>query len=184
MFSKNNLVAFFVLTASCSSAQKIIFSGNFENKRIDSSWQIVTGNWHIADVQEMGIAPAEGGYQYVLCSGGNGHIGDNIISLIVDLPDSIRSKKIRISFSYYILANAAGTKIEGEFYQKEIKDGLRGKPWVADLFLKKGRWTVFQKILTIPAGANSVRMTFFGLESSGKTDRIVCFDNIIISSLK
>jgi hypothetical protein len=71
MFLKNNLIFIFSLSACCSSAQKIIFSDNFESNKIDSAWQIVTGNWRIGYVDEMRIAPSEGGYQYVLCSGGN-----------------------------------------------------------------------------------------------------------------
>src|SRR5688572_16467339 len=120
-----------------SSAQKIIFSDNFEEKKIDSSWQIVTGNWRIGDVQELRIAPAEKGFQHVLLSGGE---NDNIIRLLLDLPDSLQGKKIKLSFSYYILSKVAGTKIEAEFYQKEIKDGLRGRLWVAFLHRKPGRW--------------------------------------------
>jgi hypothetical protein len=178
---KTILFLFLVICVRHSAAQKILFSDSFENKSIDSSWQVVTGNWHIGDVQEMRIAPAEGGHQYVLCSGHNGNASDNMIRLIVDLPDSLQQKKITLSFYYYSMVNASGSKLEGEFYQKEIKDGLRGKPWSAGLPLKKGRWIFFQQKLIVPKKANSLRVVFYGLESSGKKDPIVCFDNILVS---
>ena len=183
MFLKIILTVIFILYSQYSSAQKIIFSDYFENKQIDSSWHIITGNWHIADVQELRIAPAEGGYQHVLCSGGKGYIGDNIIRLIIDLPDSSALKKIKLSFAYYILANAWGTKIEAEFHKKDLKDGLKGKIWTGNLTIKR-RWTAFQKILKIPPGANAIQIVFFGLQSSGKTNRIACFDNVMISALR
>jgi hypothetical protein len=175
-----------IICAFCAqhlSAQEFLISQNFEDRLIGPAWQVVSGNWHIADVQEMRIAPAENGFQYVLCSGGPGFIGRNLIRLNVDLPDSAKATKIKLSFSYYILANAPGTTVEAEFYKKEQKDGLKGKLWQADLRVKR-RWIEFQKILEIPAGANIVRIVFYGLESSGKATRIVCFDNIIISALK
>ncbi len=174
----------FIFFGQQMSAQQIIFSDNFENKKIDSCWQIVTGNWRIDGVDQLRIAPAENGYRHVLCSGGRGYIGDQIVGLIVNLPDTGSFKKIKISLSCYIMANAPGTKIEGAFYEKEIKDGLRGKRWVANLLRMKGRWTAFSKTLTIPAKANSLRLTFFGLESSGIKDRIVCFDTIAITAFK
>lgn len=173
-----------LLHVSHSTAQRIIFSGNFENKQIDSSWQIVTGNWRIGDVDELKIAPAENGFRYVLLSYSNDFTAHNIIRLSVDLPDSLKAKKIKINFSYYILANVVGTKIETEFYQKEIKDGLRGNLWVDFLYRKIGRWSVYQKTVNIPAGANTVRIEFYGLKSSGTKKSIVCFDNIVISYLK
>ncbi len=181
---KINIFFIACLSALTTRAQQTIYSANFENNKMDSCWQIVTGNWHIDDVQKMRIAPAEGGHQYVLCADNNGYIGNNIIRLMVGLPDSFELRKIKISFYYYILADTQGTKIEGEFYQNEIKDGLRGKPWVSYLPSRKGRWNVFQKTLTIPAKANSLRIVFYGLAPSGKKGRVVCFDNISIELIK
>ncbi|MBS1918985.1 MAG: hypothetical protein JST17_01915 [Bacteroidetes bacterium] len=129
----------------------------------------------------MRIAPAENGYRYMLLSGGKGYTGDNIIRLIVDLPDSLKAKKIKLSFSYYIPANVMGTKMEVEFIQKEIKDGRRGILWVDLLRRVKEKWTAYQKTVNVPAGANSVYITFFGFKSSGDKDRMVCFDNIAVS---
>lgn len=165
-----------------AAGQQVIYAANFEDKKIDSSWQIVTGNWRIGDVEELKIAPAESGRRYVLMSG-QGYADDNVIRLFVDLPDSLKAKKIKLSFSYYILANVVGTKIESEFYQKEIKDGLRGRLWVDFLYRKKGRWSYYQKTLTVPAGANEARIVFFGFKSEMK-DMIICFDNLVVSALK
>jgi hypothetical protein len=51
--------------SSCSlfTGAENYFSDNFESKQIDSSWQMVTANWRIGNVQEIRIALAEGGYQ-------------------------------------------------------------------------------------------------------------------------
>lgn len=183
MVLKKFLLIIFILDSCYSAAQKIIFKDNFENKKLDSaSWKNVTGNWLIGDVQNLRIAPAENGYRYALLAGDQ--VGDNNISLFVNLPDSLRAKKIKLSFSYYILANLKGTKIEVEFYQKEMKDRLRPISWVYFLYRAKGRWSVFQKTLTIPAGANQARIIFYGFQSSGMKDRIVCYDNVVISTLK
>jgi hypothetical protein len=165
------------------SAQDTLTSQNFEDRLIGPAWQIISGNWHIGDVEEMRIAPAENGWQFVLCSGGPGFVDSNFVRLHVDLPDSSRATKIKLSFSYYILANVPGTFVTGEFCKMEEKDGLKRKTWKADLRVK-GRWVEFQKILEIPAGATSARIVFYGLKSSGKTSRLVCYDNIIISALK
>ena len=62
MLIKIILPVIILLLARISVAQKIIFSDNFEIINLDSAWQIVNGNWRIADVQELRIAPAEGGY--------------------------------------------------------------------------------------------------------------------------
>jgi hypothetical protein len=181
---KNILLLLFVSSFSYLPAQKVIYSTGFENNQLDSAWRHIMGNWRIEGVDDLRIAPAEDGYRHVLCSGGKGYVGENMVRLIVDLPDSIRSRRVKISFSYYILANAPGTKIEIEFNQKEMTDGLRGKLVVADLRRLPGRWARFQRTLQIPARANSLRIVFYGLESSGKQDRIVCFDNVSISSVK
>src|SRR6476661_4762863 len=100
---------------------QILFSENFENKTLSSSWQPVSGHWHIADVQEMRIAPAENGYQYVLCSGGEG-----FIRLLVDIPDTIKASQIKLSFSYYTYSKGPGANVEVEFHKKDLKDGLKG----------------------------------------------------------
>jgi hypothetical protein len=178
------LVIALLLSVQFAAGQRIIFSDNFERQIIDSSWQIVSGDWSVGDVQEFRIAPAEKGYRYMLYSGSKNYTGDNIIRIAVDLPDSLKAKKIKLSFSYYILANASGAKIEVEFYQKEMKDGTRGPLWVDLLRRVKGRWSPYQKTLTIPPRANLIYITFFGFNSSGKKDMIICFDNIIVSALK
>jgi hypothetical protein len=183
MWLKSILLLLLISNTAYLSAQRVLHSQGFESNQLDSSWHSIMGNWRIEKVDDLRIAPAENGYRHVLCSGGKGYIGENLIRLIFNFPDTIRSRKMKISFSYYILANAPGTKIEAEFYQKEKIDGLRGKVVVADLPRMRGRWARFQKTLQVPARANSLRIVFFGLESSGKQDRIVCFDDIKISSL-
>ena len=182
---KNILLLIFIFNAHFSVAQKTIFSNGFEDKQVDSTrWQKVTGNWRVEGVDDLRIAPAENGYRYVLCSGGKDYAGDQIIRLTLDLPDSLKATKIKLSFSYYILADASGTKIEAEFYQKEIKDGRSAPLWVDLLHRAKGRWKYYKQTLNIPAKANIAYITFFGLKSSGVKDKIVCFDNIVISALK
>lgn len=181
---KNILPVICIFCVQITFSQKIIFSDNFEHQKIDSAWQIATGNWRIEEADELRIAPAENGYRYVLLSYSNDSTGHNTIRLSVDLPDSRKAKRIRLSFSYYILTNVKGTKIETEFYEKEIKDGVRGTRWVDFLYRKKGRWSPYQKTVNIPAGANQVRIEFYGLKSSGEKNRLVCFDNVVISSLK
>ena len=94
-------------------AQQIIFSENFENKALSPAWQIVSGNWHIADVEEKRIAPAENGYRYVLCSGGVG-----FLRLQVDIPDTIKAGNVKLSFSYYTYLKGPGATIEIEFHKK------------------------------------------------------------------
>jgi hypothetical protein len=185
MLLKNILPLIYIFCVHNSAAQKTIFSDGFEDKQVDSiRWQNVTGNWRVEGVDDLRIAPAENGYRYVLCSGGKDYVGDQIIRLIIDLPDSLEPTKIKLSFSYYILADVSGTKIEAEFYEKEIKDGRSAPLWVDFLHRAKGRWKDYRQTLNIPAKANVAYITFFGLKSSGVKDRIVCFDNIVISALK
>ena len=185
MLLKNILPLIFIFYAHYSAAQKTIFSNGFENKQFDSSQlQTITGNWRVEGVDDLRIAPAEKGYRYVLCSGGKDYVGKQMIRLVIDLPDSLKAKKIKLSFSYYILADASGIKIEAEFYQKEIKDRRSAPLWVNFLHRAKGRWKYYKQTLNIPAKANSAYITFFALKSSGVKDRIVCFDNIVISALE
>jgi hypothetical protein len=89
------------------NAEQIIFSENFENKPLGPSWQPISGNWHIADVQEMRIAPAENEYQYVLCASGEG-----FIRLLLSIPDTIKANQIKLSFSYYTYSKGPGATIE------------------------------------------------------------------------
>lgn len=55
MFFKKVLPVIFFLHANLSSAQKIIFSNNFEGKQLDSAWQIITGNWGMGDMKQLRI---------------------------------------------------------------------------------------------------------------------------------
>lgn len=174
----------FIFISSSSQAQKIIYSANFEEKKIDSAWQTISGNWFIGDVDEMRIAPAEGGYRYVLCMDGKNSKTENLIRLFIDLPDSIKKyKKITLSFYYYFIANAAKAKVETEFYQKEMKDGTRGKLWSTSLLYVKGRWSRVKKTFIIPKNTNQFRILFSGKSSPLQKNTIVCFDNIAISAL-
>jgi hypothetical protein len=183
---KNNIVSFtkvfliIVLLAAQHpvNAQQEIFSENFENKILSPAWQIVSGNWHIADVEEKRIAPAENGYRYVLCSGGAG-----FLRLQVDIPGTIGAGKVKLSFSYYTYLKGPGATMEIEFHRKDLKDGLKGKMFKTNLPVK-GRWIVFQKLLTIPAGANSIWVSFYETASANKTSKAVCFDNIVLSSVR
>lgn len=184
MLLKKFIPVSLILCVQLSSAQKPFFSENFDSKKMDSSWQIISGNWHIGDVDEMRIAPAEGGYRYVLCTDNKNNKADNLIRLFVDLPDSLRLKMIKLSFYYYFNEGSIGSTIEGEFYQKEIKDGLRGRPWTTRLSSGKRRWTLFQKILRVPANTNSLRLVFTVPAFPGKKDKIACFDNLQIYILK
>ena len=158
-------------------AQQIIFSENFESKELGPAWQIVSGNWHIADVQQLRIAPAEDGHQYVLCSDSAG-----FIRLFVDIPDLASVTQIKLSFSYYTYLKGPGASIEVEFHKKHLKDGIKGKLWKANLQVK-GRWIRFQKILKIPAGANTIQLVF-ELAGTGSSRKNVCFDSVTVSSLK
>src|SRR4051812_34460597 len=137
------------LSASQLFAQQVIFSENFENKVLDSSWQPVNGNWHIADVSELKIAPAEHGFRYVLCADSSGYI-----RCFLDIPGSIKASQVKFSFSYYTYAQGSGGTVEFEFHKKNWKDGIRGKVLKASLPVK-GKWTDYQKTLKIPPEANS-----------------------------
>lgn len=178
------IIVLFIFIPFYSGAQKIIFTENFQDEKMNEYWQIVTGNWKICSVDDMRIAPAEGGYQYVLCSGSRGDAGEQIVRLFVDLPDSIKKyKKITLSFYYYFIANVAKANVETEFYQKEMKDGSRGKLWSASLPYVKGRWSRIKRTFTIPKNSNQFRIVFSGISSSLQQDGIVCFDNIVIAAL-
>src|SRR5689334_10539114 len=123
-----------LLLLSCNAhvaRSQLLFSANFESGKFDSSFQLVSGNWHIADVQQLRIAPAENGRQYVLRSDSAG-----LIRLFVDIPLSKKTQKLKLNFFYYTYAGARGPGIETEFYKKEMKDGLRGKPTRANLPVK------------------------------------------------
>ena len=157
-------------------AQQIIFSENFENQILSPAWQIISGTWHIADVQDKKIAPAENGYRYVLCSGGAG-----FLRLQVDIPGTVKAGKVKLSFSYYTYLKGPGATIEIEFHRKDLKDGLKGKMFKTNLPVK-GRWIVFQKLLNVPARADRIWATFYETGSANKTSQGVCFDNIVLSS--
>ena len=127
---KKAIVVLFLYSLS-ASGQTIIFSDNFEQKATDSCWRIVTGNWRIGDVSELRIAPAEGGYRYMLCSGGQGYTGAHLIQLTVDLPASLQSQKIKLSFYYYIL----GYLIATVQIHKDDPGGPQGLPDVNQTWL-------------------------------------------------
>jgi hypothetical protein len=154
-----------------------LFTDNFDSAALKSQWQIITGNWHIADVQELRIAPAENGRQFVLRSDSAGYI-----QLFIDLPRSSRSKKLRFSFSCYTYSKGNAPRIEAAFYKKEMKDGIRGKP-MTWLLTVKGMWWPYTKTLTIPADANQFRVVFFNPRSSA-TGKAPCLDVIGVSLLK
>lgn len=171
------LIVFF-FGAQHAKAQQIIFSENFEYKKSEPAWQRVSGNWHIADVQELRIAPAENGYRYVLCSGGPG-----FVRLFVDIPDTVKARRVKLSFAYYTYANGPGITVEIEFHKKAWKDGLKGKPQKIALPVK-GRWMEFQKTFTIPAEANQFWVTFSESKPTGMTSKNICIDNVIVSSVR
>ena len=171
------LVAVFLQAQHQVKAQQLLFSEDFESKILSPAWQPVSGNWHIADVQEKRIAPAENGNQYVLSSGGAG-----FLRLLVDIPDTTEVKQVKESFSYYTYAKGPGAIAEIEFHEKDLKDGLKGKMLKIDLPVK-GRWVVFQKLIKRPAGANRIWITFYENWPVNKTSKTVCFDNIILTSV-
>ena len=156
---------------------QILFWENFENKTLGLAWQPVSGDWHIGDVQEMRIAPAENGYGYVLCAN-----DDGFIRLLVDIPDTIKANQVKLSFSYYTYSNGPGATIEVEFHKKDLKDGLKGR--MSKFILPvKGRWSEFQKNLKIPAGADIIWVGFSRSNSANKASKTVCFDNILVSAM-
>jgi hypothetical protein len=170
------LFLFFFMQSSVK-AQKILFSDNFENKLLSAPWQTVTGNWHIAAAQELNIAPAEKENHYILSSGGPG-----IIRILVDIPDTIKARQVKLSFSYY--TKTPGAKVETEFHKKDLKDGLKGKLWKT-AFPGKATWVNFQKTLTIPVAANLLWVTFFETASQkNNSSETLSIDNVIVSSVR
>ncbi len=165
-----------LLSALQPANTQILFSENFENDTLSLSWQPVSGNWHMGDVQEMRIAPAENGYTYVLCSNSEG-----FIRLVVDIPDSIKAGQIKLSFSYYTYSKGPGAMIEVEFHKKDLKDGLKGKMLKFNLPVK-GRWINFQKDIKIPAEANWMWIGFSESNPVNKVPKTICFDNIVLSA--
>jgi hypothetical protein len=171
----------FIFAISIICAGKIqsqqLFTENFDSAALQPQWQIITGNWHIADVQELRIAPAENCRQFVLRSDSAGYI-----QLFIDLPSFSKDKKLQFSFSYYTYAKGSAPRVEAEFYKKEMKDGIRGKPmtWVLPL---KGMWAPYTKTLTIPTDANQFRVVFFNPRSS-PAGKAPCLDVIAVSLLK
>src|SRR4051812_32583408 len=137
-----------LFSASQPANTQILFSENFESDTLSVAWHRVSGNWRIGDVQEMRIAPAENGYQYVLCSNEEG-----FIRLLVDIPGTIKATQVKLSFSYYTYSKGPDAAIEVEFHKKDLKDGLKGKMSKFNLPVK-GRWIEFQKTIKIPAEAN------------------------------
>lgn len=154
----------------------LLFSENFESNYLSPQFQPISGNWHIADVQNLRIAPAENGRQYVLRSDSAGYI-----QLHIDLPPNSKSKKLQLNFSYYTYARSYASVIETEFYKKEMKDGIRGKPSTINLPVK-GMWSPFTKSYTIPADANQFRIVFSNPRTS--KDKAPCLDVISVSLLK
>jgi hypothetical protein len=166
-----------LFSASQPANTQILFSENFENRALGLPWQPVSGNWHIADVQEMRIAPAEDGYQYVLCAN-----DDGFIHLFVSIPDTIKASQVKLTFSYYTYSNGPGATIEVEFHKKDLKDGLKGKMSKFNLPVK-GRWINFQKTIKIPVKANWMWIGCSETPVTNKKPGTVCFDNIILSAI-
>jgi hypothetical protein len=160
------------------AAQKRFFHESFESKTLDTHWQSIRGNWQITSVQDMRIGPAENGNEFVLSSGEPG-----LIRLIVDIPDTIHAKKLRLQFAYYTYSKGTEASLEIEFHKRDQKDGIKGKLIKTGLS-PKGRWSTFQKDLTIPAGANSLYLVFEANKKNASVSKKVCFDVITISALK
>jgi hypothetical protein len=167
-----------LLCTQVAVTAQVHYSGNFENNLLDSSWQTVSGKWRIADVQDLRIAPAENGRQYVLCSDSAG-----IIRLFVELPDTVRSGQLKLRFSYYTYAAGAAAKVETEFHRKDLKDGIKGKPWMSALPVK-GRWVVFEKLITIPSDSDILWVSFFNNATLRSKVKRVCFDALSVSVIK
>ncbi len=171
-----------LLATLVCSAQHTLFSENFEDQVIRPTWQVVNGDWAIGDVQEMRIAPAEDGRQYVLLCSKPGYV-----RLMVDIPDSLHATRLRLRFAYYTFAQGPGLLLETEFQKKGWKDGLRGNPWEASLPVKSGQWSYFQKDLLIPKEGNVIWLTFSpttaSTQSESKTHKLVCLDAISITAL-
>jgi hypothetical protein len=164
-----------IVTANGLQAQRLFYE-NFDSVSLGPRWQIITGNWHRADVQELRIAPAENGRQYVLRSDSAG-----FLQLFIDLPAASKGKKIQLSFQYYTYAKSSAPQVETEFYKKEMKDGIRGKlsKWKLPV---KGMWSPFTRTLIIPADANQFRIVFVNPRSSA--GRAPCLDVVSVSLLK
>lgn len=173
---KISLFTTLIVSADRLQAQRI-FHENFDSTSLAPQWQIITGNWHRADVQELRIAPAENGRQYVFRSDSAGYI-----QLFIDLPAASKGKKIQLSFQYYTYAKGSAPRVESEFYKKEMKDGIRGKPakWTLPV---KGMWSPFIKTLTVPPDANQFRIVFFNPRSSS-TGKAHCLDVVSVSLLQ
>ena len=175
MKQKISFLLFILLYTLHTNAQPL-YSANFESATLDSAFQPISGNWHIADVQQLRIAPAENGRQFVLRSDSAG-----LIRLFIDVPLSPKPSKLKLDFSYYTYSRSHGPLIETEFYKKEMKDGLRGKPTKTNLPVK-GMWSIYSKTFTIPPDANSFRIVFVNPRSSiGKSP---CLDAISVSLVK
>ena len=173
---KISLCTILIVLAHGLQAQRL-FHENFDSATLSPQWQIITGNWHRADVQDLKIAPAENGRQYVLRSDSAG-----FIQLFIDLPATSKGKKIQLGFQYYTYASGSAPQVETEFYKKEMKDGIRGKPSKYTLPLK-GMWSPFTETLIIPADANQFRIVFFNPRNSS-AGKAPCLDVISVSLLK
>lgn len=169
-------VFIFILLCTLQANSQLLYSANFESATLDSTFQPVSGNWHIADVQQLRIAPAENGRQFILRSDSAG-----LIWLFIDVPISQKPAKLKLSFSYYTYSRSHGPSFETEFYKKEMKDGLRGRPTRTNLPVK-GMWTVYSRIFTIPPDANNFRIIFNNPRSSKA--KAPCFDAITVSLVK
>jgi hypothetical protein len=170
------LLVFFILSCGLSTNSQPLYSANFESATLDSAFQPISGNWHIADVQQLRIAPAENGRQFVLRSDSAG-----LIRLFIDVPLSKKPAKLKLSFSYYTYSQYHGPRFETEFYKKEMKDGLRGKPTRVNLPVK-GMWSIYSKTFTIPPDANNFRIVFNNPRSSNA--KSPCLDAIMVSLVK
>ena len=169
-------ISLLVVFADGSKAQQL-FIENFDSATLNELWQIIAGNWQRADVQDLKIAPAENGRQFVLRSDSAG-----LIRLFIDLPLNAKGKMLQLSFSYYTYAKGIAPQVETGFYKKQIKDGIRGKPARSALPVK-GMWISHTRTFTVPADANQFRVIFSNPRSS-PTGKVACFDVVSVSLLK
>jgi hypothetical protein len=159
--------------------ERLLFADNFEEQRLSSSWQMISGGWQIRDVSELRIAPAEDGYRSVLMAQIEPK-EQHQIRLTIPLHDTLQGRKLQFTFAYYIKSSASEIRISGEYNRTGIKDGLRGKPWSLRLRRLAGRWGYHKQLLTVPPGANVLQIVFSGPTPSLRKNEFVCFDNVML----
>jgi hypothetical protein len=169
------LILLFICSLQSVQAQKVIFEEHFKDSLLQDRWQGNTGNWHIDNVEDRRIAPIDKEIN-MLCSGGTGSI-----RLSVNIPDSIKAKKIILSFYYYTYSKGPAGSLDLHFLDRNLKNGHKGSRWKANLPVI-GRWHPFRRTITVPAAANNIELTFKVAASS--TSKSICFDMIKISAIQ